>query len=246
MYNPLGSPIALFVPSRGRPGNIDRLVEHLDDTTSKDTNVTLYVGLDIDDPHADDYIRRPDPPIGKVAVRVEEGLRVGCMATLNRMVQEHQQTHDIFGFLGDDHVIRTEKWDLMVMQALKSPGLCYGNDLIQGAALPTACFMSYEILSLLDFKMVPDVLYHLYCDNYWLMLGANTGCLRYLPGMVIEHRHPVAGTAEVDDGYRHVNSSEMYAKDWAAWEKFRDTELRSQVDKIKNALYGVTDYEEGD
>lgn len=228
--------ITLIVPSRERPQNVERLMVALRYTLEPDSDFKLKVALDENDPTLAGYKDLLAIDTGFLTQMVV-GTQVGCMASLNRLSRESVGT-DIVGFMGDDHVPRTARWNQMVEQTLASPGLCYGNDLLQGAALPTACFMSGEILRLLNGNMVPTVLYHLYCDNYWLMLGANAGCLRYLPGMIIEHMHPAAGKVAVDDRYRHVNSGQMYQRDGEAWEKFKEGPLRDEVAKIRQMLYG--------
>jgi hypothetical protein len=44
--------------------------------------------------------------------------------------------------LGDDHRPRTKGWDRRLIDAIESlggaPGIAYGDDKLQGAALPTA------------------------------------------------------------------------------------------------------------
>ncbi len=61
--------------------------------------------------------------------------------------------------------------------------------------------------------MVPAPVDHLYCDNAIKDLGLAMDRLRYLPDVLIEHMHPVAGKAESDEQYDRVNSSSQYRKD---------------------------------
>ena len=230
--------IAVIVPSRGRPQNAERLIQAMEETVSPGDNVTLVLAQDDDDekyPILDSGVL---PTNITFIHRIDE--RQGCMGTLNSLAILYASdlyNFDIIGFMGDDHVPRTDAWNNQVAQALFCPGIVYGNDLYQGSKLPTAAFISSSIIRELG-HMVPPTLYHLYCDNYWLMLGANAGCLRYLPGMIIEHVHPVAGKTEVDDGYLRVNSPEMINKDALAWKEWKETKLRDEVEKVKAMLYG--------
>lgn len=228
------APMQVIVPTRGRLSNVERLIEAFEDTVDPGgRSVALHLVTDDDDP-----TEYPEFVDGKFALIRSTGPRKGCMGSLNWAAESAvRDGYSIIGFMGDDHAPRTYGWNTMVAQALASPGICYGNDLLQGAALPTAAFLSIEIVRLAGF-MVPPTLYHLFCDNYWLMLGANAGCIRYLPGMIIEHIHPAAGKAEVDDSYRHTNSNDMYRKDEEAWNLFAQKELRPLVHKIRNELYG--------
>jgi hypothetical protein len=122
-------------------------------------------------------------------------------------------------FMGDDHRPRTLGWDQTLLYAATTdgagPGIAYGNDLLQGANLPTQVCIDARIVELLG-NMAPPQLTHLYVDNYWKALGEGAGCLRYCHNVVIEHMHPVAGKAAMDAGYERVNSGEMYARDESA------------------------------
>ena len=68
--------------------------------------------------------------------------------------------------------------------------------------------------------MAPPALTHLYVDNYWRDLGRACRCLTYLPVVVVEHLHPLAGKATWDEGYRRVNDRAMYDKDAAAYQAY--------------------------
>ena len=70
--------------------------------------------------------------------------------------------------------------------------------------------------------MAPQVMRHLYLDNFWKHLGEQTGGLRYLGDVVIEHLHPVAGKAPWDHRYAAVNASARDTEDRIAWEMYRD------------------------
>jgi len=64
--------------------------------------------------------------------------------------------------------------------------------------------------------MVPQGMIHLYLDNFWMKLGQDLGALRYMPEVIVEHLHPVAGKAEWDEGYLAVNAQEVYSADFEA------------------------------
>lgn len=73
--------------------------------------------------------------------------------------------------------------------------------------------------------MVPADVEHLYCDNAIKDLGEQADCLRYLPDVLIEHMHPVAGKAPMDAGYQRVNRREQYRTDRLAYELWRQVDL---------------------
>jgi hypothetical protein len=137
--------------------------------------------------------------------------------------------------LGDDHRPQTHDWDLKLIEAIGSfggSGIAYGNDLLQGARLPTAWVVSADIVSRLGWMMLPTCR-HMYVDNAVLELGRALGRIAYMPHVVIEHLHPLAGKAPVDESYRESNSAERYAEDRAAFEAWMRDGLAADADKVR-------------
>jgi hypothetical protein len=122
--------------------------------------------------------------------------------------------------MGDDHRPRTKNWDeLFVEQLYSGSEIVYGNDLFQGASLPTAVAMSNTIVKELR-GMVPDNLRHLYLDNFWLKLGQDLDKIKYMPEVIIEHCHAFNGKAPMDDNYARVNAPEVYSADKVAFDAY--------------------------
>jgi hypothetical protein len=144
---------------------------------------------------------------------------------------------DVIGFMGDDHVPRTNGWDDHVRLALGDrAGVVYGNDLFQGAALPTAVFITADVVRELGF-FCPPAQRHLYLDNFWRDLGTAIDRLVYLPDVVIEHVHPAARKAPDDERYAAVNAPEVWAHDEAAWRAYVDSgRFRSDVDRVRAVI----------
>jgi hypothetical protein len=147
------------------------------------------------------------------------------------------KNYDVVGFMGDDHRPRTLDWDHTIAAiAKREPGsVIYGNDLIQGAALPTAVFMDARIVRALGWFVVPGMT-HLFMDNLWKTLGEQLGTLRYLPEIVIEHVHPIAGKAEWDDGYREANDGAVWEHDEAIYNEWIAFQMPADIATIKAAL----------
>jgi hypothetical protein len=223
--------LVVVVPSRGRPGNVERLVQAWHDTSQASTE--LVVAVDEDDPRLKDYQEIRMPFLGRL--RVGRRLRLG--GTLNEVAAEYADRAFAIGFMGDDHVPRTVGWDATVTAALEElgTGIVYGDDLIQGAALPTAAFMTSDIISALGY-MVPGGLVHLEIDTAWLLLGRAIDRIRYLPEVVIEHCHPIAHTAEWDDGYAEANDPAQYEADGRRLEEWMRDGLDGDVAKLKGLI----------
>lgn len=142
--------------------------------------------------------------------------------------------HDILGVLGDDNRFRSVAWDIEFMGALESGGIAWGDDGVQGERLPTAWFMTLNIVKALGWVANP-ALNHFYLDNSVLELGRAANCLHYLPDIKIEHLHFSFGKSALDETYVHTmavgsgDNSRFYG--WLSSPQFN-----IEVEKVKEAL----------
>jgi len=204
--------MAILVPSRHRPHNIEELIKSLDET---ETESDLIVIVDDDDEMMDAYLQ-----LGCDVLMVERNGK-GMAKPLNFAARHFSHKYRHFCFLGDDHRPRTKNWDTHFINALDEleTGLVYGNDLLQGENLATAVAMTGNIVNALG-GMVPPGMIHLYLDNFWMQLGKDLGAIRYMGHIVLEHLHPVAGKAKWDAGYKEVNAQEIYSADAKAFHDY--------------------------
>lgn len=204
--------MAILVPSRNRPQNIEALIKSLDET---ETESDLLVIVDDDDKDLDGYLS-----LGCDVFMVERQGK-GMARPLNFVARHLQDKYRHFCFLGDDHRPRTKNWDTHFINSLDElgTGLVYGNDLFQGERLPTAIAMTGNIVKALN-GMVPPNMIHLYLDNFWLKLGQDLNSIKYEADIIIEHLHPAAGKADWDEGYKAVNAEEVYSADAQAFHEY--------------------------
>lgn len=222
------SPLIFIVPSRQRADKIPGLIDAFNVNR---TFAELLIATDLDDPDNEQYrvVMNTAPEWVKWRVAGCSGM----VAALNHWAAQKALTYAAVGFMGDDHRPRTPGFDQMLINPLMgAPGISYGNDLLQGANLPTHVVVSSVIIRQLGY-MVPRTLRHLYADNFWKAIGTATDRLHYVPECVVEHMHPVAGKGEWDDVYRNVNSGEMYARDGAAFQTYVADWLADDIAKIK-------------
>lgn len=223
--------LVTIVPSRGRPQAARELVTTFRDTCQADT--LLVFAVDRDDPDLEGYIDLMQP--GQVDVYIAPAPST-MVKTLNLAALQYAPKAYAVAFMGDDHRPRTIGWDLAYLDALRGmeTGLVYGNDLLQGENIPTQVAMTANIVQALG-HMAPPPLTHLFVDNYWLVLGKAAGRIRYLADVIVEHMHPFAQKAAMDDGYARVNASTMYAADGAAYTTYNDSgNLARDIAKVKN------------
>lgn len=219
-------------PSRGRPANVHRLAHAWAHASSAD----LLIALDADDPTKDQATAAANAANNK-HVKVTVGPRLRLCGTLNAHAQRLAAHYDAIGFLGDDHVPRTPAFDTLLGGALRAQGggLAYGNDLLQGELLPTAVLQDARLILALG-QYAPPELTHLYLDDYWRALGQAIGKITYLPDVIIEHLHPIAGKTGWDPGYTEVNSAQQTTADREAFAAYLAVRFPDDVRKATEAF----------
>lgn len=220
--------MCVLVPSRGRPSNIARLAESWFTTGA---TADLVVCVDSDDPELLGY-QHVAADYG-FALRVGEPSRIGPI--LNDVAPAIAPGYDVVGFMGDDHLPRTEGWDATIEANSSLWTVVYGNDLLQGPNLATAAFLGTGIVQTLG-KFVPHGFEHLYLDNFWMSIGRGLGTLTYLPDVVIEHLHYINGKAEQDALYAEVNSAGMYQRDGQRWADYLNDGLLDDLASLRAAM----------
>lgn len=187
------------------------------DTAAGLDDVRVHLLLDDNDPSLVQYAGHRWP----AEVELEVGPQLGYTGSLNRSAALYWDAPGIviLGAFGDDVLFRTPGWDDAVRAALSTPGMAYADDLIHGRNHPSAVFMRAELARALGWLALPATT-HQWADDGWKRLGQQTGCLRYMEGVVIEHMHPAVGKAEWDPTYTGVFDSDRAKGDFdgfTAW-----------------------------
>lgn len=228
--------LLVIVPTRGRPHAVASMIDAWVATGTRDA--ALLFGVDDDDPDLDGYRaaveRHPvDLPF---PVTLEVGPRQRMIGTLNTLAVKHAPSYAAVGFMGDDHRPRSARWDARYLECLSGgSGIVYGNDLIQREAMATEVAMTSDIVTALGY-MAPPELTHLCADVVWCAWGRGMGRITYLPDVIVEHVHPVAGTGVWDEGYAAVNNETVYAADAAAYADYHES---GRFDRDVNILRGL-------
>lgn len=211
----------VIVPSRGRPASFDRLVGVFKEAKVADL---LVCQDDNDTPYTQPGIEN---------VTIIHGPRKSFAAWLNFSIAlPWVQEYPFVGTFGDDHCPQTPGWDETIVNTLKEMGpgsMVYGNDLFQCERIATTVFMTSDIPKAIGYFAVPG--FYQYCDPGWHAMGIGAGALRYLPDVIIEHLHPVAGKAPDDQTYR--DSTAYYQSDMGVMEHYRATQLQADIEKVK-------------
>lgn len=203
--------ILVIVPSRGRPHNARALIDSWERTT--EGRSTLVFGLDDDDETAPDY------PRGHCPIVVSS--RKKLAAWTNHIARPLLGAYPVLASLGDDHRFATLGWESAILRAMSDmggTGIAYGDDEVHGEAIPTAFFVTSDIVRALG-GMGPPGVQHLFFDDWARELGKAAGCLRYLPDVHTPHIHPLVGKAPQDQTYAEGGSSPtLWSSDRKAFE----------------------------
>lgn len=233
------NPVLVLCPTRGRPERAKAMWRSFVESAALPTTRLVLV-VDHDDPKIAQYPPRggfterygwdPDAPF---VLGLEPALTGNLTKATNTAASRFWRRDVIFGHVGDDHLFRTPGWDRRIAETLTTPGIAYGDDLLQGEALPTAVFMSSAIPRALGWFALPTTT-HSHIDNAWKRLGEELNCLHYLPDVVIEHMHPGAGKAKRDAGYRAAGRAGV--PDGHAFAEWERTGLAADVARVRAAL----------
>lgn len=229
--------LTVICPSRGRPDAAAEVVKTYKET-AVDLDTKFFFIVDPDDETRYDYPASDMEPIVRTIHLSKRAEPHGMLAPLNTAItipEVLSPEATVVGFIGDDHRFRTEAWDARIDDLLElRKGVAYANDLFQGERLPTNWFVSRPIVD--AFGMGLPTLRHLYIDDYWKTFAGAANCLFYLPEIVIEHMHPLAGKGQWDEGYRRVNDEAVYSADRDALERWKTFEMETDVAALKSIV----------
>ena len=238
--------LLVVVPSRGRPGNITRLVEAMEKTCRAGTD--LIVGLDSDDPQLPAYTATwpympagwipPDGTDGDIhsegmwpyKVQIRSGMR-SVVPWVNYLALQKYQHYGAVGHFGDDNLPETIGWDVDMLMALEETPFAFANDLYPRAPGSLCChvFMRSEVVGKLGYFGPPGIR-HMYVDVAWMAWGTKCG-FTYRHDVLIEHLHFTKGQAGFDESYQA--SQGLIPIDLNNWHQYCDSgQLNADIEKI--------------
>lgn len=230
--------LTILVPSRGRPHNVKPMHDSFKETGAFEDQADLLLLLDADDPTLPSY----EQEVRELPTYGFDG-SVSMMILPRWLPMVHKLDNSALacasfsdtplGFMGDDHRPRTDGWVKAYLKVLaEGPAIVSCPDGFRRDNLPTHWVMSSSIVRTLS-RMVPAPVEHLYCDNAVRDLALGAGIYRWLPNVLVEHMHPLAGKAPVDQGYATVNSQARYLQDAAGYGQWLNTQLSTDVGKVR-------------
>jgi hypothetical protein len=246
--------LAVLIPTRGRPGNIRKVIAAWDFTNAWD-HAHMIVIRDADDPQFDAYealfeeTRNPDTDEPLFSI-VTADHWMPMVHKLNWTAGNVALSRKYFalGFAGDDHLPQTIGWAARYLNVLHElgSGMVFGDDGYQGSNLSTEWAVTADTVRVLG-RMVPAPVEHMYCDNSMMDLFGGAGALVHLPEVRIEHVHPMARDgrgqpkAATDDQYKRVNSREQFKRDKTAYDRWRGNGMLADVAAVRALRPGRSD-----
>ena len=212
--------IAIIIPSRERPHKIKSLHEQWFQLTNDKIHTDCHIVLDSDNENT--YERLPGFIYHIVDTNGKRGVVIPLNIVANRIVDQYKY----IGFIGDDHIPRTNDWNLKMYNKLEENGkfaMVYGNDLYQQEKLCTHIIMDAEYIKQLKYFSHP-LFSHLYCDTLWMYMGKRKNNIHYLPDVIIEHLHFTVQKSAVDNMYRVNNSSSQISSSKKTYEQLINSE----------------------
>jgi len=211
---------------------VRRLLQACEQTCRADTEI--YFGFDDDDP----ALQANTAAVGwrsycVARPRMTLGAWTNELATLNMNVP-------YLASLGDDMVPVTTGWDVMLLDAQHAigGGYTYPDDR-RRTDIPEAVVVDTRIVAGLGWMCEPTI-GHWYTDNVWRDLGAGAGCLKFVPGAVVEHRHPNVRGGDPPDG-TYNDAARSYDTDLAAYQRWRMLRMRHDTGTVRRVLEQAPD-----
>lgn len=193
--------IAILVPSRERMNNRLTLLFSMLTTVSDVNNITVYFGVDKDDPTLNVIKKVASAiPCVKIIEIDNEGKFLGLGKLWNILVE--QSTEDIISMIGDDMVFKTQNWDLEVIKEFTD----MPSDQIKAIHCNDDCHGPKLAVNLFCHRKYTEVIGHFMREEFkinwvdqWLhQMFSAFGRLKYRGDIMIEHRHWVLGKTKRD------------------------------------------------
>lgn len=193
--------ISILCPTRGRPDNLLRLIRTALDTASGPIEFVFYV--DDDDQPTRALLTELNGRVPGLILSMLVGPRILLSEAWNRCAEIARA--EILMHAGDDITFESNGWDDNVIHAFEAyPDrlvFVHGDDRLQGRNLGTHGFLHRRWVDVIGY-FVPPYFSSDYNDT-WLTEVADMLDRRvYLPNVVTEHHHPLAGKAEWDTTHR--------------------------------------------
>ena len=187
-------------------------------------DTVVAFGFDVDDDDLSANLKAADGCFASVRHRM------GLAKWTNTLSALHEDTA-WQASIGDDMVPVTDGWDERLCEAAGPAGMAYPNDR-RRTDIPEAIVMATGLVRGLGWFCEPS-LSHWFVDAVWRDLGHAAGCLRFLPDVVVEHRHPNVPGSGARNDRTYSDAARGFGTDMAAYQKWRMKRMRADIETVK-------------
>jgi len=194
--------IGLLMPARERLNLNLTFISSIITTVENIENVTLYMGIDDDDPTRDIQMKIANAiPFVKFVPIHNEGKFIGLGKMWNILAAECKE--EIFGYVGNDMIFRTPNWDRKIIDKFEKECpkdnimLYHCNDGHRGPELCVNAFVHRKYMEIVGYFIRDEFLIN-WSDQWMHQIFDSFGRLEYIPDILIEHNHWIFGGRERD------------------------------------------------
>jgi len=193
--------IGIFCPTRKRPAMLLRLIDSIATNATNIERVHFAFYVDSDDELTQGFIKdlREKTSLNVTAVIEPHGSRP--LSDMYNVLYKHCPV-DIMMQFGDDTVMRTMGWDVMIEEAFSSYHdrlvLVYGKDGIHNEGFAPHYALHKNWIETLGYASPPYFTAD-WSDTWMFEIAKQIGRNMFLPGLMIEHMHWSQGKSSVDE-----------------------------------------------
>lgn len=190
-----------IMPTRGRPHLIGRFFASAPPVTKgilalDEDDAANYAGVEL----PANWSKRVSP-------------RSYCTDKLNEVFAELPD-EPFYGFVMDDTVPLTPKWDVLLAEKAGPRGIAWSDDCLPGKR-PSAVVLGGDLVRALGWVAEPTIK-HFYADNVWETMAKDLGAAGRCPEIKIAHLHFSSG-APFDKTYEERPSAADDALRFRQW-----------------------------
>jgi len=217
-----------ILPTRSRPESCLRFINCWIET---EASTPVVVRIDECDPKLKEIKSLPWPKEFSVVVGKREGV---AKATNDFFISNPNEPW--YGFLADDFIPKTKKWDLFLAEAAESKYISYPNDMAKKTNLPTLPCVGGELVRNIGYFGFPPA-YHYYVDTIYQYIGSYLNNIKRLENVIVEHLHYTYGKSELDIVYQE--SDAKFAADKVVWKQWKSNEGEQLIQNLTSKGFKI-------
>ena len=142
-----------------------------------------------------------------------------------------------YGFISDDSIVRTPKWDQLLLSQADDFSIVHSADGWQAnRRIHGAVLFGGELIRALGW-WVPRGITHCFCDDVWEMIAEACDLRRYVPDVLVEHLHFWNGKTDLDSSY--IKAYETFDADKKAFLKWKETDFEDAIKRVRKKIASV-------